>query len=193
MIDLAWPGRPGGDLVAEHLALGGRLPGHPLRGRGGGAAEHPLHRQRGHRHPGPHPGAAADHDGPSSSARTAAPNSTGRAPPLHIVRVPIWMPRTEPGTSSVRRGAPMAPVDDAALRAVRPDDVSDILFTSGTTGRSKGVLCAHRSVAGRVGSVGGVRSAHQRRPLPVHQPVLPQLRLARRHPGLPADRRDPDP
>ncbi|MGU3654760.1 3-((3aS,4S,7aS)-7a-methyl-1,5-dioxo-octahydro-1H-inden-4-yl)propanoate--CoA ligase FadD3 [Mycolicibacterium sp. A43C] len=33
---------------------------------------------------------------------------------------------------------------DARATAVSPDDVSDILFTSGTTGRSKGVRCAHR-------------------------------------------------
>ena len=33
---------------------------------------------------------------------------------------------------------------DTRAAAVRPDDVSDILFTSGTTGRSKGALCAHR-------------------------------------------------
>ena len=38
---------------------------------------------------------------------------------------------------------------DIRAAAVRPDDVSDILFTSGTTGRSKGALCAHRqSLAG---------------------------------------------
>ncbi|QNG17465.1 AMP-binding protein [Rhodococcus triatomae] len=33
---------------------------------------------------------------------------------------------------------------DARASAVAPDDICDILFTSGTTGRSKGVLTAHR-------------------------------------------------
>ncbi|MBM7508943.1 acyl-CoA synthetase (AMP-forming)/AMP-acid ligase II [Nocardioides salarius] len=32
---------------------------------------------------------------------------------------------------------------DAVAAAVRPDDIADILFTSGTTGRSKGVLTTH--------------------------------------------------
>ncbi|WP_206050718.1 FadD3 family acyl-CoA ligase [Nocardioides speluncae] len=33
---------------------------------------------------------------------------------------------------------------DRRAAAVKPDDIADILFTSGTTGRSKGVLTAHR-------------------------------------------------
>lgn len=60
----------------------------------------------------------------------------------HIVRVPV---DKADGTwdDFVARGTDLAAVD-ARASAVRPDDVSDILFTSGTTGRSKGALCAHR-------------------------------------------------
>jgi acyl-CoA synthetase (AMP-forming)/AMP-acid ligase II len=60
----------------------------------------------------------------------------------HIVRVPVDI---DDGTwdDFMAGGTDLAAADTRAA-AVHPDDVSDILFTSGTTGRSKGVLCAHR-------------------------------------------------
>jgi len=48
---------------------------------------------------------------------------------------------------------------EARADAVRPDDVADILFTSGTTGRPKGAMSAHRQTVGVArawGEVAGV-------------------------------------
>lgn len=61
----------------------------------------------------------------------------------HIVRIPV---EDADGSWDEFLAGPQPPMSEADARAaaVRPDDVSDILFTSGTTGRSKGVLCAHR-------------------------------------------------
>ncbi|HET8603800.1 MAG TPA: FadD3 family acyl-CoA ligase [Marmoricola sp.] len=77
------------------------------------------------------------------------------------------------GLSSVRKVLDIAALDDLARTgadvaasevearadAVSPDDVADILFTSGTTGRSKGAMSAHRQTVGVAdawASLGGV-------------------------------------
>lgn len=69
----------------------------------------------------------------------AAATAEGKQLPRLVVRVPSgW-------DEFVAGGAPVPePVANARAAAVNPNDLSDILFTSGTTGRSKGVMSAHR-------------------------------------------------
>ena len=74
--------------------------------------------------------------------RLAQLRAAGETPQLRTV---VQLPT---GWSEVGSRAAEVPAEqaDARAAAVRDDDVSDILFTSGTTGRSKGVRSAHRQV-----------------------------------------------
>jgi long-chain acyl-CoA synthetase len=61
------------------------------------------------------------------------------------------------GTRHLALGMPLHPSPPAPLRrTAAPDDVASLIFTSGTTGRPKGVLLTHRNFASLVARLGGV-------------------------------------
>ncbi len=79
----------------------------------------------------------------------AAAAEAGTGLPELIVRIPVEAAGTDAAATDwasflARAGRVAAAEADHRAAAVAPGDVSDILFTSGTTGRSKGAMSAHR-------------------------------------------------
>ncbi|MEU8656337.1 FadD3 family acyl-CoA ligase [Actinoplanes philippinensis] len=90
--------------------------------------------------------------GPFLGVDRLASLPAGSLPPF-VLRLPDW------DAFLGRAGEVTAETAAETAAAVRPDDVSDVLFTSGTTGISKGVMSAHRQslgVARAWAGIGGV-------------------------------------
>ena len=75
--------------------------------------------------------------------RLAALHAAAAEEGLPLPRLIVTIPEDWKDFLAYGEGVPEAEAD-ARAEAVAPDDVADILFTSGTTGRSKGVMSAHR-------------------------------------------------
>jgi len=95
----------------------------------------------------------------------AAARAGDRPMPRVVVRIPVRAgPPGTPGTldwAELGERAATVPqrTADERAAAVDPDQISDILFTSGTTGRSKGAMSTHRqalSVAAAWADIGGL-------------------------------------
>ena len=79
---------------------------------------------------------------------------------------------------------------EARAQAVEPGDLSDILFTSGTTGNPKGAMLTHGADAARVPRLERRRRAARARPVPDREPVLPRVRVQGGMAGVADDGRD---
>ena len=95
------------------------------------------------------------------------------------------------GPSSSRAATPSpTPTLDARVAAIGPDDPSDVVFTSGTTGQPEGRRDDARPDAARLPRLVRLGRPARRRPLPDRQSVLPHLRVQGRRARVADARRD---
>ena len=142
-------GRPGRALGAQQHRLGGRRARGVLRRRRAGPGQLALRRPRGRRRRRAHRRRAGRGPRRVPRARPGARAAPTPASPDQVVDAPA---------SLVARTA--ASRQRRSHQRSAPDDVADILFTSGTTGRSKGAMSAHRQTIGVArawAELGGVR------------------------------------
>ena len=158
------------------------------RGRRDRAAQHPLQGRRSGLHPRRDAGQAALHHRPTSSTPTTsrmlrdadAPSlpERDRRPARRRPR-----PARRVGTTFLAAGDGVTlGRDRGAERALTGDDLSDIMFTSGTTGRPKGAMLTHGASVRAVRRVVDRRRVASRRSVSHRQPVLPHVRTEGRHP-----------
>ena len=91
--------------------------------------------------------------------------------------------RADPGRARRRQPLGQAPrrARRMSRRAARQDDLAAFLYTSGTTGRSKGAMLSHGNLASNAASPARCLALHRRRPAAARAADLPHPRPVRRH------------
>ena len=188
--------RPRRDLGSQLLGMDRRGAGGARGGRSSRPDQHAVQGTRGRLHPRARGGQSCcspcrDSWTSITYSCCATPTSPSAASWSFADRPPI---RTM-SWNDFLLGADQVAMSELQRRqdSIEPDDLSDIMFTSGTTGKPKGVMTTHGADVARLRGLVARRRPARGRPVPDRQPVLPHLRLQGRIHRVPHARGDDHP